>query len=315
MEHKIKNLKLSKISSDQRFNINSLSGYDSLKESIDCIDIVYPLLIWEHNSENILIDGFKRLEIAKNFGRNELPFISISSDTTLFDVIRIRYYDLKQNHEELNILQKISIYSMIEQIDVSMNLLNDWKRQLNLSQPEHAKQILNWPSVAKNYIHRYNVSYKQIRFLLNQDVDVIREIFLLADFLSIRIVELSGMFEMALEIALNDNTTILHIFKSECIQSILYDENYNRNQKIFHIKMVLYQWRFPKMFNYQKELERHLNRLSFKTNTKINYDKYFEKPGITFSIYLKNIQDLENLIDGFSQKSNVEEIKNILELL
>ena len=315
LNHKIEYLKLSDISNDKKFNLNSNSGFKTLKKSIASIGIIYPLLAWKSTNIILLIDGFKRLQIAKNSGKTELPFILLPFDYTLLDVIKIRYYNLKQHDLDLNVLQKTAIYSLIEETRASDDLLCKWQKTLNLSNPEKLSQVLNWPKVAKDYIYKYNVSLKQIRFLLDQTNETINKIFSFAESLSIRIVELNRIYEMVSEIALNDKTSIISIFKSNQIKSIINDDDRNRNQKIFKLKKTLYEWRFPIISQYQKHLNEKLKVLSFDDNIQINYDKTLEKPEIFFSARLRNSQDLNNLVTSISSTSNLNALKNILELL
>jgi hypothetical protein len=311
----IEYLKLNSISKDQKFNLNSNIGINALKESIASVGIIYPLLVWKNDNSILLIDGFKRFQIAKNLGETEAPFIFISSDFSLYDVIKIRYYNLKQEDIELNAYLKFSIYRLLKEAHVTNNILYDWQRILNLFNPEKIQKILNWPKIARDYIYNYNVSTKQLLFLLNQDLDVIEEIFSLATSLSIRIVELNKIVEMISEIALNDNVSIISILKRNIITSIIEDENLNRNQKILKLKKVFYEWRYPIITEFQKQFIDQLKMFSFKENTQIQYDKSFEKPEVILSTKLRNNEDLDCFIDLITNKSNIKALKNILSYL
>lgn len=315
LNQKIEYFKLSDISDDKKFNLNSYSEFDILEQSIQSVGIIYPLLAWIYDNKIILVDGFKRYQIAKNSDQIELPFILLPVNNTVLDVIKIRYQNLRQGNSELNALQKISIYKMVEESNTSKEQKDNWYKILNLSSIENLYHPLYWPIVAQKYVYTYNVSIKQLRSLWKIDNETINAIFSFADFLSIRIVELNRIFEMVSEIALNDNVSIISILNNERIVSILTNDRLNRNQKILKIKKALYIWRYPIISEYQKKLNNQLKLLSFEENTKIHYDPSFEKPEIILSTKLQNIDDLNKLIASLSDKSNINVIKNILEFL
>lgn len=315
MIQKIEKLKLDSISTDQKFNLNSIIDMNALKKSIASVGILYPLLLWKYDNSFLLIDGFKRFQIAKNFGAAEAPFIFISSDYSLLDVIKIRYYNLKQEDIELNAHQKFSIYHLLKEANVTNHTLHDWQRILNLSSPEKFHKILNWPNIARDYIYNYNVSIKQLLPLLNQDIEVIAETFSLATSLSIRIIELNKMLEMISEIALNENESIISILNRNIIKSIINDQNLNRNQKILKLKRVFYEWRYPTIKKFQKQLTDQLKMVSFNENTQIQYDKSFEKPELILSTKIRNNEDLDSFKDLITNKSNIKALKNILSYL
>ena len=121
--------------------------------------------------------------------------------------------------------------------------------------------------------------------------------------------------EIFSEIALNENISILSILERKQIQSIMQNENLNRNQKILKLKQFLYEWRYPTITKFQKQLTDQLKQLSFDDNTQIHYDKFFEKPEIILSTKIRNNEDLNSFTDLITNKSNIKAIKNILVFL
>ena len=315
MKHKIEYLKLNSISNDQRFNLNSTFGFKILKDSIVSIGIIYPLLAWKNQGFIILIDGFKRLEIAKSIGITELPFILMSGNLGFEEIIKIRYYNIKQEDAELNAHQKLSILMMLKEADQADQIIKNWQKILNLFNPEKYLNILNWPKIALDYIYNYNVSIKQLQYIISQSSEVITEIFLLAASLSIRIVELSTIVEILSEIALNEKVSIISILNREQIHTLIENRDLNRNQKILKLKKILNEWRYPTIIKYQKQLDDQLKKLSFNENTQILYDKTFEKSNIILSVRLRNSEDLDNFVNLITDKSNKLTLKAILSSL
>ena len=315
MKHKIEYLKLKSISNDQRFNLNSTFRFKILKDSIVSIGIIYPLLAWKNQGFIILIDGFKRLEIAKSIGITELPFILMSGNLGFEEIIKIRYYNIKQEDAELNAHQKLSILMMLKEADQADQIIKNWQKILNIFNPEKYLNILNWPKIALDYIYNYNVSIKQLQYIISQSSEVITEIFLLAASLSIRIVELSTIVEILSEIALNEKVSIISILNREQIHSLMENRDLNRNQKILKLKKILNEWRYPTIIKYQKQLDDQLKKLSFNENTQILYDKTFEKSNIILSVRLRNSEDLDNFVNLITDKSNKLTLKAILSSL
>ena len=315
MKQTIEYITLDEISGDQRFNLNSAFGFNALSNSVASIGNIYPLLAWKHQNSIILVDGFKRLEIAKNSNRAELPFILLPPNIGLEEIVNIRYHTIKQEDIELNAHQKISIYTILKEAEISDQKLHDWQIKLNLMNPEKYIKILGWPNIARDYIYNYNVSVKQLLPLFGQSNDVIAEIFSLATSLSIRILELCSIVETVSEIALNEKVTIISIFNRKQINTLLENKDLNRNQKILKLKKILYDWRYPTITKYQNQLEVQLKELTLNAQTSIQYDKFFETAGINLSAKLRNVEDLDNLIYLITNTKNMKTLKTILNIL
>lgn len=312
---KIEYIKLRDVSKDYKFDINALCNMDVLEESIRSHGFLSPLLAWREEDKIILVDGFKRLKIAKNAGINELPFIFLPDSKKLTDIVHIRHHDILLKNPELNILQKTAIYQIIKQSHASKDILNIWQRKLNLSKPERFNKLLSWPVNAREYIYQYNISAKQIIFSLEYNYDQIEEIFNFAELLSIRIVEINKIIEMVNEISLNEQVTVSEILRSENIQSILNNPSYNRNQKIAMIKSILYNWRFPRISQLRSKLQQEIKSLSLPGNINFEFDQTFEKSEIIISARLKNIEDVKKLSTDISNEANLKSFKKVFRLL
>ena len=315
MLQKIELIKLINIAADNKFNFNRCLNLDQLKDSLDSVGFIYPLIGWRYNTSILLIDGFKRFHLAKTWSLAELPFILLPHEYSMLDVIKFRYYNIKHENSELNALQKVSIYSLLKTTKLSKIKLDEWIRKLNLIHEEKLLGLMNWPKVAKKYIYDYNVSLKQVRCFINHDSKTVQEIFSIGVSLNIRIVELTKIYELVSEIALNEDTTIISVLNKKSIAAILNNKHINRNQKIVQLKKILYEWRYPIISKYQHELANLLKTLSFKNNTHISFDNSFEKPEIVLSVKLQNEKDLRDLISTISNKTNIESLEKMLNLI
>ncbi|HEM49272.1 MAG TPA: hypothetical protein ENO27_03580 [Caldithrix sp.] len=312
MNHRIEYVTLTTISSDQKFNLNTSFGFNTIRNSIMAIGIIYPLLAWKNDYSILLIDGFKRFEIAKNLGIIELPFILLPSNLCPTEIVKIRYHNIKQEDTELNAHQKLCLYKLIKESGPTADILNKWQKILNISNPEKNQHILNWPKIARDYIYHYNVSIKQLQFFIDQTYQVIEKVFLFATSLSMRIVELSTITELIYEIALNENVSFISILERDQIKTIMLNDDLNRNQKILKLKNLIYEWRFPTITKYQKQINDQLNELSFTNNTIIQYDKSLDRHEIALSTKLKTIEDLNRFTGLLNHDSNKKILHNIL---
>ena len=319
LPEKISFLDIKSISNDNRFDLNTLSGYNSLKQSISKTNIIEPLLILKKDKRLILIDGFKRLKISRSIGIKTIPALILSDSAPITEIIQLRYFSLIHEDNDLNILQKISLYVLLESETQNPNELERWLVQLNLpknpNQLQKIKKLLKWPASAKSYINKYNASYKQIRFLLNQPAEVLSNLINLADELSIRLVEFLNIYELLDETALNNNQSITNLINSRDIQEILKNRDLNRNQKLQGFKDLLFKLRFPTVSSYQQNIKQKIKSLDFPDNYKILYGKNLEKPGITIQINIKNSAEMTELLQKLNDKNNLSTLQEILNLL
>ncbi len=316
---KISFLDIKSISNDNRFDLNTLSGYNSLKQSISKTGVIEPLLIFKKDDGLILIDGFKRLKISRSIGLKTIPALILSDSVPITEIIQLRCFSLIHEDNDLNILQKISLYVLLEDETQNQNELERWLVQLNLpknpNQLKKIKKLLKWPVSAKSYINKYNASYKQIRFLLDQPAEVLSNLINLADELSIRLVEFLNIYELLDETALNNNQSITNLINNRDIQEILKNGDLNRNQKLQRFKDLLFKLRFPTVSSYQQNIKQKIKGLDFPDNYKILYDKNLEKPGITIQINIKNSAEINELLQKLNDKNNLSVLQEILNLL
>ncbi len=319
LPEKISFLDIKSISDDNRFDLNTLSGYNSLKQSISKTGIIEPLLIFKKDDGLILIDGFKRLKISRSIGLKTIPALILSDSVPITEIIQLRYFSLIHEDNDLNILQKISLYVLLENEAQSPNELERWLVQLNLpknpNQLKKIKRLLKWPANAKSYINKYNASYKQIRFLLDQPAEVLSNLINLADELSIRLVEFLNIYDLLDETALNNNQSITNLINSRDIQEILKNGDLNRNQKLQRFKDLLFRLRFPAVSSSQENIKQKIKGLDFSDNFKILYDKNLERPGITIQINIKNPAKMNELLQKLNDKNNLSALQEILNLL
>ena len=316
---RIEKVDISIFSKNHDFDFNSRRGFEALKLSIKNVGILYPIITIPDTNNHLIIDGFKRVEIAGKLGIHTIPVITLPLSLDKEEIIKIRYNNLNIKEEDLNILQKVSIYHLLKLHHSELKSIQDWIEQLNLPKNKvllnKLCQILAWPDKAKNVIHQYSLSYKNIRFLIDQNIDVIESLFELAHSLSLRFVELNNIFNLLLEISLNNNQTILEVLRIPEVNNILADFTLNRNQKIVAFKTKLQQMRFPLIAKYQDEINQKMKKLSFSNNVIFAYDKYFERPELTIKIKIKDVDSFDNLIDEMQNSKNVKLIHEMILLL
>jgi ParB family chromosome partitioning protein len=319
LPEKISFLDIKSISNDNRFDLNTLSGYNSLKQSISKTGIIEPLLIFKKDDGLILIDGFKRLKISRSIGLKTIPALILSDSVPITEIIQLRCFSLIHEDNDLNVLQKISLYVLLENETQNPNELERRLVQLNLpknpNQLKKIKKLLKWPASAKSYINKYNASYKQIRFLLDQPAEVLSNLITLADKLSIRLVEFLTIYDLLDETALNNNQSITNLINSRDIQEILKNGDLNRNQKLQRFKDLLFKLRFPTVSSYQQNIKQKIKSLDFPDNFKILYDKNLERPGVTIQINIKNSTEMTELLQKLNDKNNLSALQEILNLL
>ncbi|MEJ2052614.1 MAG: ParB/RepB/Spo0J family partition protein [Calditrichaceae bacterium] len=114
MDFKIEFPAANTISNDNRFDLNSPFNFEVLQKSIKNFGFIHPLIAWRNENKIILVDGFKRLKIAKKLNKYELPFTFLSDQYSLPNVVDFRYENLCLNSIEMNIFQKAGLFNIIK---------------------------------------------------------------------------------------------------------------------------------------------------------------------------------------------------------
>jgi len=317
--YELKNVNITHFSPSRGFDFNAPGPIEKFKSSITERGIIYPLIALPNEDGLVIIDGFKRYRVALDLGFASIPTMILPGSVDLVEAIKLRYDNLIYLKDDLNILQKMALYQLLLINKAGDSMIDWWVRKLNLPGDRNLlskiMRILAWPKHAQIYLHHYHVSLQNIRALLDQNNSTITELFHFADTLSIRPVELNGIYNYCNDIALNTNKNFSDIIRHPDIMAILEDRNKNRNQKLVAIKKLLYQWRFPLISHYQETLDQKLSDLAFPSNFKLIYDKQFENSELVLQISIKNEESLLNAMKVFSDDKKMTLLKSIIDLL
>lgn len=313
------NVNTTLFSPSREFDFNAPGPLEKLRSSISETGIIYPLIALPNEDGLVIIDGFKRYQIALDLRCVSIPTMVLPNSVNLFEAIKLRYDDLKYQRDDLNILQKMTIYQLLLKNQAGDSKIDWWVRRMNLPADRNllskTMRILTWPQHAQIYLHHYHVSLQNIRALLDQNNSTITELFHFAITLSIRPVELNEIYNYCNDIALNSNKNFTDIIRHPDIMAILENSIKNRNQKLVAIKRLLYQWRFPLISHYQKTLDQKLSDLAFPSNFNMAYDKQFENSELVLQIRINNEESLLNAIKVFSDDKKMTLLKSIIDLI
>lgn len=306
-------------SENHEFDINSYHHFEQLKKAIKTIGILCPVMALQNRGALIIIDGFKRYKIARETGLKTIPAILFPEGTSLKEAIRIRYFDLKSSSTDLNILQKIDLYKLLIKYQSSTPELKNWLETLNLPRDPKTltslRLISDWPLQARQYIHQYHASFQNIRFLLGVPKDLISLLFEMANLLSIRWIELSEIYHLLNEIALNTGANIREILNHPEVVALFSQEKVNHKQKVMALKELLHNWRYPLLSDYRHKFNLLLKELSLPDNFFVWYDKNFERAGLTIQLKINNQKQFDLALSELTKPLTISKFRELINLL
>ncbi len=306
MHFKIETVKLAAIDcTDNTYRITTETNIDDLTASIKKIGMLNPPLLLEHNSEYIIVCGFRRIEACRILGWSQVEARILGPGTKKADCARIAVTD--------NALQRS--LNLIEQ-SRSLALISGFiKDDVILAQELPALGLPGNQSVINKIEQICHLSSPIQRAVLSDIISLAMALELgkLAPDVGAGFVELFENIKLSLnkqreiityvqEIALREEIAILELLNEDRLQAILNQTELDKNQKTRIIRSYLKQRRFPAITSAERAFEKLIKELRLPRGIKLIPPTNFEGLIYTFTI---NFKDLTELIE---HKTTFDEI-------
>jgi hypothetical protein len=295
-------------------NIKSNKSYLALKKSIAQLDQQYPILVWAQTPNSfILIDGYKRLLIAKETQQMEISCIVLQQEILKQNIagfILAKYYATIQNYPILKIL----FIELCQSMGLEKKQIIEFFKQLELNPKDwnNYKNIINLPLEIKEYCLEKKFSIKQCIMINNYPLDILNLVMhwqtkiLLTASIFLEITE--NIFEF-LRIS---NKTVLNIEKNENILAILSSEN-NISIKTNLLRNHLKSLRYPTLEKINEKLTKTKEKLKLPKNIKLNWDYTLEEKELQFLLKIKSKDEWNNTIQNLKSITTPAIIDKLLQ--
>lgn len=159
-----------------RFNIEYLAWrldnvVDSILPSVKTHGFLSPITCIEFNNERYIVDGLKRYQVAKALGIAELPYIVISPDIVIVDVIK----ELQAHNLNASIMHRLRFINAI-QLPFDLQTCQSFQLPFYSHLKKDVSRILDLPDHAQLFLHQKGFSLKEIVNLLHYSKDAFHQL-------------------------------------------------------------------------------------------------------------------------------------------
>ncbi|MEW6376343.1 MAG: ParB/RepB/Spo0J family partition protein [Thermodesulfobacteriota bacterium] len=315
----IKKIPLSQIDqSDETFSVNFMPDLQSLRTSIEEIDLIQPVLLREKADRYQVVCGFRRISIFHELGRMEIESKIFGEKEV--DDFRLFSISLHENltTRGFNTVEKaIALDKLIRHFQIDPRIVI--KDFLPLFSLEPNEKILNtFLSLArmkeevKRYVLKGEISRSNIRRLSTFTHDDQMALISLFSFLKLGENRLREMLTLLEEISQRNQARVRDIVHRPEIQNILSQKELTMSQRTARVKKVLVDLRYPRMRQMEEEFEKQRRALNLPPGVTLRYPSYFEGKGWRVEFQFETVEEYKAILSTLSQLVDRKEFQEIL---
>lgn len=283
------------------------NDFQSIRLSIKENGILSPITCIEFNNERYILDGYKRYNASQAFGITDVPYITISPDIPISELV----FSLQQNRIFSSVLLKIRFLRDF-QLSLDSRLCNRFQLPYYAHLKKDVDRILDLPQSAQVFLHQKGFSLKEIVNLLHYSRDVFHR--LLADDCHFQFTKRS--FDEVLSL-----TTALMKRHSLSLDQLIETTNYlaiiakdlTPQQRQKQWLMNLKQDASPVLLASQQKIDRMIADISLPA--KIMYDRTLEHAGITIQSRIQTPSDLTELTTALCDDTIRYQLNDVMGLI
>ena len=311
---------LTNIDPDDRLTDYSLDpAPDALKESIEAIGVIHPVILCKSADRYNIICGHRRVTTAQTLGLKEIP--ARVTDRELDAQTRLAF-NLTENraHRTYSDIEKGLIIHKLAEAGVSReNIIQKYMPILDLERSKKLYQefsgipcleislqtLLNEMNVPLRVFSRFlkwsgpcRDSAEKLFATLRPGINKWRE-----------------LLELAEEIARIENKLPGEIFRREEIQTLLAQNDLQAHEKYDQIVQTLTPLRYPVLTDLRIKIARALDRLSLGPRTKIRIQESFESEEIKIEIKGRDPKSLTHEVEKLATAARSPAMEELLRIL
>jgi hypothetical protein len=287
-----------------------------LRKSLQLHGIQMPVWLIHRNGVKI-IDGYRRIHLARILGISEIPVIFFNADD--INTVFLSALSINSSQRVLSVIEKINALRITEDLsnsDAIPEVLNILNLHTNQTTPVIVDYVNSIPSWLKKYLHGINISIKVLSKLSRYSVRTFRPWLEMGSTLLLKPTELVQVLEYVEEICKRDKLSSDQLW-NELSESSRLRESMTPQQKAYHIKNWLYEFRFPILSRINDDLREKVKKLrkGHQVNLNVSWDRSLENSELKLQFLLKGSNDLDNILEFLQNSGNRDLVLKIFQLM
>ncbi|MFO7667294.1 MAG: ParB/RepB/Spo0J family partition protein [Desulfobacterales bacterium] len=281
---------------DHTFRITTEENIEGLSCSIKNAGLINPPIVINGKSGYTVISGFRRIRAVQKLGWSNLTARVLDTRTTSLECAKVAVADNLMQHP-LNLIETSRIYKLLSGFYVNEQDLLKTASILGLPDNqfivEKVIKLCDMPPAIQNSIISKTVSLVIALELGKLEQDAGIAIAILFDKLKPGLNKQREILTLLYEIASRESVSIIKLINGDELQSILSDNESDRNQIINKLRQYLKKRRYPFITKAENVFKRNIKELALERGMIIIPPANFEGNTFVLNLEFNNIKDLE----------------------
>jgi ParB family chromosome partitioning protein len=317
MQYSYNSVSLARIQTeDQTFRITTQKEVGKLSLSIAAVGLLSRPLLIEKKGAYRIVSGFRRIAACIKLGWTHIKSRILAADTSSLDCIRLAVTE-NLHQRPLNIIEQANALNLICKAAADRSYV-DIARSLGMEGNEaffdKLLAVKRLPNSVQEAVLSETISLTTANLLGSFDAHTGKMLASLFQTLQLGLNKQREVIEMVREIAMRDGITPSQLLNGRDVQTILGDDNLDRNQKAHHIRQLLKQKRFPNLVAAENRFKQQLKALPLGENVKLVAPRFFENPLFGVHIHFQTISDLQNSLKSLREVTETSLFADIISL-
>lgn len=283
---------------DKTFQITTEPCNDTLIRSIEQIGVFHPPIVIEKNHTYYIVSGFRRVAACKALNQSHLWTWILHPDTSMAECAQIAIGD-NSFQRSLNLIELSNAYHLLMNIFGELTIVAQQASLLNLSDNltmiSKLLKLKNLPIIIQKSLITgvipLSIALDLLRFPEKEQLAFASIVNILQLSLN-KQRELIGLCE---EIAIRENISVMDVLLNQTVQSILNNDQADRNKKAKDLRSYLKKRRFPNLIQAELEFQEMIQSLQLDDRIHVTHPADFEGSEYNLQMSFQNITDLQTL--------------------
>lgn len=309
---------LEKINATPFFRLSFGNKSDRLKESINKIGLVSPLILQPDKQGRFdLVCGSRRLAVLRELDETHAPALLVGEGREGKDLLGLAL-DENLAHRKFNQAEKVFAVKYLRDFYSDDEVVSKFMPRLGLppktTMLERFVKLSALPPDALSTLAENLMDSETAEILLDFSQEDQTAILNFIHALKPGINKQSQIITWLFEICKRDDVSVQSILNHPEMTDVLFEPNLSRPDREKKARQNIYEIRFPEISRLKKLQASALNKLNFPKKLKLSPPQAFEGLDFTIKMEFSNFKDLNNHIDFLNKLSKSSQMAELMEL-
>lgn len=298
------------------FAIRSFSPDHGLQTSLEAVGLLFPPWVWAQADDRYLVvDGFKRLQWARQRGLDPVPCL-VLPNTCRYEQVLLLRAEGKLHGPPLNGAEKAQLLYLTSRGLPSGEFFDRFLPALRIA--PRAEVVHQWCLLAKageeflGAVAAEEMSERAaLRLVLWTEAERASMVAILKELRCSASIQME-IIERVTEIALGCNREKLEVLTDPQLKSLLADQELNHRQKTQLLREFLNRLRFPRLRKREERFARELAAVSLPQRVRILPPPAFEGEDWRLEVLFSSALELQLLLKKAQQCASSEHLETLM---